>query len=191
MKTIILSLTIFALLGCSKAENNYNQTLQNMGDTINVSDVKVKDMDGKEVALSDYKGKVLLIVNVATYCGNTPQYEGLQAIYEKYNAQGFEVLGFPSNDFGEQEPGTNDEIRTFCENKYKVSFPLFDKVAVLGDNKNPLYAKMINFPPGIDVKWNFEKFLIDKNGNVVGRFHNKTKPESEEVVSAIETELKK
>lgn len=191
MKTIIFILTIFALLGCSKAENNYNSTLQNMTDTINISDVKVKDMDGKEVSLSYYKGKVLLIVNVATYCGNTPQYEGLEAIYEKYNAKGFEVLAFPCNDFGEQEPGTNDEIRTFCENKYKVSFPLFDKIAVLGDNKNPLYAKMINFAPGGDVKWNFEKFLVDKNGNVVGRFHNKTKPESEEIVSAIETELKK
>lgn len=192
MKTLILSL-IIGFLGCSRTGNTYNNNLtsQTMTDTINISDITVKDMDGKEISMSDYKGKVLLIVNVATYCGNTPQYEGLETIYEKYNSQGFEVLAFPCNDFGGQEPGTNDEIRTFCENKYKVTFPLFDKIAVLGDTKNPLYAKLTRFPKTTDVSWNFEKFLVDKNGNVVGRFAHKTKPESEEIVNAIETELKK
>lgn len=191
MKTLILSL-ILGFLGCSKIANTYNnQTSQTMTDPINISDIKVKDMDGNDVALSDYKGKVLLIVNVATHCGNTPQYEGLEAIYEKYNVQGFEVLAFPCNDFGGQEPGTNDEIKAFCETNYKVTFPLFDKIEVLGNNKNPLYEKLIQFPKTTDVSWNFEKFLVDKNGNVVGRFAHKTKPENEEIVSAIESELKK
>lgn len=191
MKTLILSL-ILGFLGCSKIANTYNnQTSQTMTDPINISDIKVKDMDGNDVALSDYKGKVLLIVNVATHCGNTPQYEGLEAIYEKYNAQGFEVLAFPCNDFGGQEPGTNDEIKAFCETNYKVTFPLFDKIEVLGNNKNLLYEKLIQFPKTTDVSWNFEKFLVDKNGNVVGRFAHKTKPENEEIVSAIESELKK
>lgn len=192
MKTLILSL-ILGFLGCSKIANTYNNNLtsQTMTDPINISDITVKDINGKDVALSDYKGKVLLIVNVATHCGNTPQYEGLEAIYEKYNAQGFEVLAFPCNDFGGQEPGTNDEIKAFCETNYKVTFPLFDKIEVLGNSKNPLYAKLIQFPKTTDVSWNFEKFLIDKNGNVVGRFAHKTKPENEEIVSAIESELKK
>lgn len=192
MKTLILSL-IFGLLGCSKAGNTYNnnQTSQSMNDTINISDISVKDINGKDVSLSDYKGKVLMIVNVATYCGNTPQYEGLENIYKKYNSQGFEVLAFPCNDFGGQEPGTNEEIKSFCESTYKVTFPLFNKIAVLGENKDPLYAKLTQFPKTTDVSWNFEKFLIGKNGNVVGRFAHKTKPENEEVVSAIESELKK
>jgi glutathione peroxidase len=192
MKTLLLSI-IIGFLGCSRIANTYynNITSQTMADPVNIYDIKVKDINGKDVALSDYEGKVLLIVNVATYCGNTPQYEGLETIYEKYNAQGFEVLAFPCNDFGGQEPGSNDEIKTFCAGKYKITFPLFDKIAVLGENKNPLYAKLTQFPKTMDVSWNFEKFLVDKNGNVVGRFAHKTKPENEVIVSAIETELKK
>jgi glutathione peroxidase len=159
----------------------------------NIRDIVVKDMDGKELKLADYKGKVLLIVNVASKCGNTPQYSGLEKIYEKYKSQGFEILAFPCNDFGGQEPGTNEEIKEFCSLTYNVSFKLFDKVKVLGKEKVPLYERLTNnsvTTPG-EVKWNFEKFLIDKNGNITARFGNKVKPESDEVVKAIETELAK
>lgn len=150
-------------------------------------------MEGKNVKLSDYEGKVLLIVNVASKCGYTPQYTGLEAIYEKYKGQGFEILAFPCNDFGGQEPGTNEEIKTFCSVNYKVSFPLFDKIKVLGADKSPLYKLLTNSPSVEqgDIKWNFEKFLIDKKGNIVNRFRSKVKPESEELTKAIETELKK
>lgn len=157
----------------------------------NVKDIVVKDMEGKDVNLSDYKGKVLLIVNVASKCGYTPQYEGLEAIYNKYKDKGFEILAFPCNDFGGQEPGTNEEIKTFCSSKYNVTFKLFDKIKVLGDERSPLYARLINnnVTEKGDVKWNFEKFLVDKNGNIVSRFRSKVKPESEEVTKAIENEL--
>jgi glutathione peroxidase len=159
----------------------------------NIRDITVKDMEGKEVSFADYKGKVLLIVNVASKCGNTPQYAGLEKIYEKYKSQGFEILGFPCNDFGGQEPGTNEEIKTFCSSTYNVSFKLFDKVKVLGKDKAPLYERLINnsVTSTGDIKWNFEKFLIDKDGNIAARFGNKVKPESDEVVKVIEEELKK
>jgi glutathione peroxidase len=191
MKILLLISVFLIFTGCSNTKENSNTKTSAGGkmEEINVYDISVKDMDGKTVSLSDYKGKVLLIVNVASQCGNTPQYEGLEAVYEKYKSKGFEVLGFPSNDFGGQEPGTNEEIRTFCETKYNVTFPLFDKVQVLGESKSPLYAKLINAGPGGDVKWNFEKFLVDKNGNVAERFGNKVKPESDEVIAAIEREL--
>ncbi|MBA4406521.1 glutathione peroxidase [bacterium] len=159
----------------------------------NVKDLAVKDMDGKEVKLVDYKGKVLLIVNVASKCGYTTQYTGLESIYSKYKEKGFEILAFPCNDFGGQEPGTNEEIKEFCSTKYDVTFKLFDKVKVLGDNKSDLYARLINNDATEkgDVKWNFEKFLIDKDGNIVSRFRSKVKPESEEITKAIEQELAK
>lgn len=150
-------------------------------------------MDGKDVKLSDFKGKVLLIVNVASKCGYTPQYTGLEAIYEKYKDNGLEILAFPCNDFGGQEPGTNEEIKDFCTTKYDVTFTLFDKVKVLGDEKSPLYTRLVNsdvVEKG-DIKWNFEKFLIDKTGNIVSRFRSKVKPESEELTNAIEKELSK
>ena len=155
-------------------------------DPINISDVKVKTMDGQEKSLSDFKGKVVLIVNVASKCGYTPQYEGLQKVYEKYKDKGFEILAFPCNDFGGQEPGTNEEIQSFCKTNYNVTFTLFDKIKVLGNEKAPLYSKLIDYDPAGDISWNFEKFLIDKNGNVVGRYKSKVKPESEEFTSAIE-----
>ena len=159
----------------------------------NIQDVTVKDMNGKEVKLSEYKGKVLLIVNVASKCGYTKQYAGLEAIYEKYKAQGFEILAFPCNDFGGQEPGTNEEIQEFCSSTYSVKFKLFDKIKVLGDEKAPLYARLTNnknVEQG-DIKWNFEKFLVDKEGNVVGRFRSKVTPESEELTKAVGAELSK
>ncbi len=156
----------------------------------NIYDLKVRTMEGAEKNLSDYKGKVLLIVNVASRCGYTPQYEGLEALYLKYKEKGFEVLAFPCNDFGGQEPGTNDEIRTFCESKYNITFTLFDKIKVLGEEKSPLYARLTeNSEPAGDIEWNFEKFIIDKSGNIVSRFRSKTKPESEEVTKTIETLL--
>ena len=160
----------------------------------NIKGIVVKDMEGKNVNIADnYKGKVLLIVNVASKCGNTPQYAGLEDLYKKYKDKGFEILGFPCNDFGGQEPGTNTEIKQFCTTNYDVTFKLFDKIKVLGKDKSPLYARLINnsITKTGDVKWNFEKFLIDRNGNIVARFGNKTQPESEEVVKAIEKELAK
>lgn len=156
----------------------------------NIYDLKVRTMEGGEKNLSDYKDKVLLIVNVASRCGYTTQYEGLEKIYQKYKDKGFEVLAFPCNDFGGQEPGTNDEIRTFCESKYNVTFALFDKLKVLGEDKSPLYARLTeNSDPSGDIEWNFEKFIIDKSGNIVSRFRSRTKPESEEVTKKIETLL--
>jgi glutathione peroxidase len=189
MKYIALALLTTIIL-FSDAKVSYSNNKNNMAqDTINIINEKVRNIDGQEVSLSDYKGKVLMIVNVASFCGYTPQYEGLENIYKKYKDMGFEILAFPCNDFGAQEPGSNEEIKTFCTTRYSVTFPLFDKIKVLGNEKSPLYAKLINFPPADDISWNFEKFLIDKNGNVVARFKSKVTPESEEITSAIEKEL--
>lgn len=159
----------------------------------NIGDVTVKDMNGKEVNLADYKGKVLLIVNVASKCGYTPQYEGLEKIYEKYKDRGFEILGFPCNQFGGQEPGTNSEIKEFCSTNYGVTFPLFNKIEVNGPNRSPLYEKLTgnSITEQGDIKWNFEKFLISKNGDIVARFRSKITPESDEITGAIEKELVK
>jgi len=160
--------------------------------TDNINNITVLDMNDKEVNLSSYNGKVLLIVNVASECGNTPQYAGLEEIYKKFQPEGFEILAFPCNDFGGQEPGTNEEIQTFCKTNYDVTFKLFDKIKVLGSDKSPLYALLTNNSVTYkgDVKWNFEKFLIDKNGKIVARFGNKVQPTSEEIVSSIEEQLK-
>lgn len=180
---ILLSTQISAKINSKTPEETSN----------NILDLTVKDINGKEIKLSNYKGKVLLIVNVASKCGYTPQYEGLEKIYENYKNKGFEILAFPCNDFGAQEPGTNEEIKEFCSTKYNVTFPLFDKIKVIGKEKSPLYERLINsknVEQG-DVKWNFEKFLIDKNGDIVARFRSKVKPESDEIISAIEKELSK
>lgn len=159
----------------------------------NINDITVLDMNNKKVNLSDYNGKVLLIVNVASECGYTRQYAGFQEIYEKYHPQGFEILAFPCNDFGGQEPGTNEQIQNFCSSKFGVTFKLFDKVKILGNDKSPLYARLTNnsVTEKGDVKWNFEKFLISKEGKIVGRYRSKVEPTSEELISAIEKELKK
>jgi len=158
----------------------------------NINDIVVKDIDGNDVKLSDYSGKVLLIVNVASKCGLTPQYEKLEALYKQYKEQGLVVLGFPCNDFAGQEPGTNEEIKNFCSMEYGVTFPMFDKIKVLGEQKAPLYAKLLSNPDtgSQDIKWNFEKFLISKSGDVVGRFGSRVQPDAEEVVKAIEAEIK-
>lgn len=161
--------------------------------TKSVLDFKMKDIDGKDVKLNKYKGKVLLVVNTASKCGYTPQYEGLQAIYEKYNAKGFYVLGFPANNFGGQEPGKETEIKEFCESKYKVKFPMFAKISVKGEDQDPMYkfltSKETNPEFAGDITWNFNKFLVDRSGKVVARFSSKDTPESEKVVQAIEKYL--
>jgi len=154
----------------------------------------LKSIDGKPVALSEYHGKVLLLVNVASKCGFTPQYTALESLYEKYKDRGLVIVGIPANNFGGQEPGTNEEIKKFCSNKYNVSFPMMSKVSVLGDDKTPLYAfltdKSVNPQIGGDIKWNFTKFLFDRNGRPVARFEPNVTPDSPQVVSAVEAALK-
>jgi glutathione peroxidase len=157
--------------------------------SITISDIAVKTMDGQEQQLKAYAGKVLLIVNVASYCGYTSQYAGLQKLYEKYKAQGLEVLAFPCNDYGMQEPDANEKIQQFCSTRFGVTFPLFDKVHARGAEQHPLYAKLTQTEPKGDVSWNFEKFLIGKDGAVAGRFKSGVGPEAPELVSAIEEAL--
>ena len=159
----------------------------------NIYDFTLPSIDGTPMPLSQFKGKVVLMVNVASQCGYTPQYTALEAIYEKYKAQGFVIVGFPANNFGAQEPGTNEEIKTFCSRKYSVTFPLYSKVSVKGDDETPLYqylTKQTAPPISGEIKWNFTKFLVDKNGKVVQRFESAVTPDSPEVVSAIEKLLK-
>jgi glutathione peroxidase len=158
-------------------------------------DFTMTSIDGKPVELSSYKGKVVLFVNVATRCGNTPQYQSLEAIYKKYRDQGLVVLGFPANEFGHQEPGTNEEIAKFCQSTYSVDFPMFAKIVVKGEGIAPLYENLTSAETDPKfagpVTWNFEKFLIGRNGQVVNRFKPGTKPDSPEVVQAVEAELAK
>ena len=169
----------------------FNSTSTNT--SANVSDFIVKNINLNEVKLSDYKGKVLLIVNVASKCGFTTQYEGLQKIYELYKDRGFEILGFPCNDFGGQEPGTNEEIKNFCSLNYRITFPMFDKIRVKGDEKAPLFDLLTNnsVTGKSSIKWNFEKFIIDRDGNIVKRFRSIIKPDSRKITSLIEKELSK
>lgn len=179
-------------------------------------DIPLETIEGQPTTLSTYQGKVLLVVNVASKCGFTPQYTGLETLYRQYNAKGFEILGFPANDFAGQEPGSNAEIAQFCSTEYPVSFPLFSKVSVTGPQKHPLYAELISSRPertrnndellthlseyaaehGFpapnqlpELLWNFEKFLIDRNGNVVGRFNSDIAPEDPKLTQAIEAVL--
>ena len=158
-----------------------------------VLDYTMQDIDGKDVDLSQYKGKVLLIVNVASKCGLTPQYEQLVALQDKYADQGFTVLGFPANNFMQQEPGTNAEIKTFCSTKFGVQFPMFSKISVKGDDQAPLYEELTskdsNGEFGGEIAWNFTKFLVNKEGTVVSRFEPPVKPDAPEVTGAIEEEL--
>ncbi len=180
----------------------------------NIYEIPVKTIDGKKTNLGEFKGEVLLVVNVASKCGLTPQYESLQKLYDEYHDKGFEVLGFPSNDFMGQEPGTEDEIKDFCSTKFNVQFPMFSKVGINGENRHPLYANMIESHPQTDVVngndlldglikfghkhldetdvlWNFEKFLISKNGEVVARFAPDVTAEDERLTSKIDAELAK
>jgi glutathione peroxidase len=148
---------------------------------MSVYEFNAKGIDGKEVPLRQYEGKVLLIVNVASQCGYTPQYPGLEKLYEKYKDKGFEILGFPCNQFGSQEPGTESEIKTFCETSFGVKFPLFSKIDVNGDQAHPLYVYLKKTLPGLlgteGIKWNFTKFLVDRKGNPLKRYASKDTPE--------------
>lgn len=175
-----------------------------------ITDIPLKTIDGKPATLGDYAGKVLLVVNVASKCGLTPQYEGLEALYKARKDEGLTVLGFPANNFREQEPGTNEEIKAFCSTTYGVDFPLFSKISVVGDDQHPLYAALTQAKPdaqgegfmrerlssrGVDVApkpgivWNFEKFLIGRDGQVVDRFSPDVPPDDERIIKAIDKAL--
>lgn len=188
---VISAASLLSLGACSSAPSQDGSTKGPQAtDASTIYDFTMKSIDGKEVPLKDFKGKVLLVVNVATYCGNTPQYAGLEKLYNQYKDQGFEVLGFPANEFGQQEPGTNAEIKTFCTSKYNVTFPMFSKIIVKGPGMNPLYQWLVaSAPYHKDVEWNFGKFLIGRDGKVVNRFSPFTKPETTDVEGAIKDAL--
>lgn len=150
---------------------------------------KMTDIDGVARPMSDYKGKVVLVVNTASQCGLTPQYAGLEALYRKYKDKGFVIVGFPCNDFNGQEPGTEAEIKQFCTGKYDVTFPMYSKIHVKGSEQAPMYKWLIEKTDGKDVEWNFGKFLVDKEGHVLGRFPSKMTPEDPTVVAAVEKAL--
>ena len=155
----------------------------------NVHEFTLNSIDGKPTPLANFNGKVVLIVNVASRCGYTPQYAGLEKLYQKYKDQGFVIVGIPANNFGGQEPGTNEEIATFCSRNYSVTFPMMAKVSVKGDDITPLY-QYLTTEKGGDVKWNFTKFLIGKDGKIADRFESKVVPDSPELAAAIESALK-
>jgi glutathione peroxidase len=159
-----------------------------------VYDFTMPALNGTPTRLAGFKGKVVLVVNVASQCGYTPQYEGLQALYAKYKDQGFAIAGFPANNFGGQEPGTNEEIGAFCRSKFGVTFPMFSKISVKGGDQAPLYKfltdKSANPKTGGEIQWNFTKFLVDRTGKVIQRFEPAVEPQSKELVSAVETALK-
>ncbi len=182
MRKLILSLMLFLAAGGMTAAN-----------ATSIYDFTMNSIDGQPVSLKSYSGKVVLLVNVASKCGFTPQYAGLEALYEKYKDRGLVIIGIPANNFAQQEPGTNEEIKTFCSRKYNVTFPMMAKVSVLGDDKTPLYQFLTNKSTdpkfGGDIKWNFTKFLFDRNGNLVARFEPPVKPDSEEVQTTIESAL--
>jgi glutathione peroxidase len=193
-----LASTITATLACGAifSISLFSQASEKhgSGDKMNsVYDFTLNDIDRKQVSLSQYRGKVVLIVNVASRCGFTPQYTGLQNLYSKYQDRGFVILGFPANNFLAQEPGSEEEIKTFCSTKYNVTFPMFSKISVKGDDIHPLYkfltSKETNPDFGGDIKWNFSKFLVDRSGKIIARFEPAVKPESEPVVQAIEKAL--
>ena len=172
---LLLGLVIIMAGSMFAASSLYNFTLPSI--------------DGKPMPLADFKGKVILMVNVASQCGYTPQYTALETVYEKYKDKGFVIVGFPANNFGQQEPGTNQEIKTFCSRKYSVSFPLYAKVSVKGADQTPLYQYLTKeADPAVagEIKWNFTKFLVDRSGHVVQRFEPAVTPDSPQVVSAIE-----
>ena len=188
---VALSITCLSVVRAITARSEPAMT---SGAYKSVYDFTMKNIDGKDVNLGAYKGKVVLIVNVASRCGYTPQYEGLQKLYTTYKDRGFVILGFPANNFLGQEPGTNEEIKEFCSLKYGVTFPMFSKISVKGDDKHPLYKflteKETNPDFGGEITWNFNKFLVGKDGKILAHFSQKDKPEDEKVVQAIEAALK-
>ena len=181
MKTVVL-LTTMLMMSLTPADITSDS----------IYEFKPTNINGKETSLSEYKGKVLLIVNTASECGYTPQYEGLQALYEQYKDQGLVILGFPANNFGGQEPGTDNQIKEFCKVNYGVNFPMFSKVSVKGGDQHPLFKYLTTADnPDFtgEIKWNFEKFLISTDGVLKHRFRSATKPQSDEITRAIEKEL--
>jgi glutathione peroxidase len=180
----LMAAAIFALLFCVTALSAGDKT---------VFDYTLSSIDGQPAPLSAYKGKVVMLVNVASRCGFTPQYSALEAIYERYKDRGFVIVGIPANNFGAQEPGTNQEIKTFCQSKYNVKFPMMSKISVKGDDQTPLYQfltdKSANPKTGGDIQWNFTKFLVGPDGQILARFEPKVTPDSPEVTSAIESAL--
>lgn len=194
MKTFIIATSLMTLMGGlfmaipdAQAEQ---EGLLMAAKTTSFYDFTMDDIDGKPVNLSQYKGKALLIVNTASFCGNTPQYTELEAMYEQYHDKGFEILAFPANNFGQQEPGTNAEIKGFCLTKYSISFPLFSKISVKGSDKHPLYQYLTEKSPFPgEVEWNFQKYLVDRSGNIVARFPHRMKPSSPEIVQEVKRVL--
>ncbi len=180
MKIIFFTITLLFLM-ISKSER-----------TDSIYQYELNLINGEIVSLEEFKGDVLLIVNTASECGFTSQYEGLQKLYETYSDQGFKVLGFPANDFGGQEPGTDEEIAQFCEMNFGVTFPLFSRLSVRGDEQHPLFEMLVNKEnPDFtgEISWNFEKFLIDRNGNLLRRFQSNVSPDSNDMISSIEKAL--
>ena len=176
-------LSLFGI-GCAKVDPTTAQNVEN------IYAFTMKDIDGKEAPLKKYEGKVVLIVNVASKCGLTPQYKGLETLYKKYKDKGFVILGFPANNFMGQEPGTNEEIKTFCSTKYDVTFPMFSKISVKGDDRDALYTWLVAHSGRLDeVEWNFAKFLVGRDGKVAGRFSPKVSPDDEEISKLIEKQL--
>ena len=192
-KLVVLSTIIASLAAFTYSAAMASGNASKKGDPASIYEFTMKNIDGKQVSLSDFRGHVVLIVNVASRCGFTPQYEALEKIYQKYQSQGFVILGFPANNFMSQEPGTDEEIKTFCSARYNVTFPMFSKISVKGSDMSPLYKYLTDKSSdpdfGGDIKWNFNKFLLDKNGKIVARFEPPVKPDSDQVVQAIEKAL--
>jgi glutathione peroxidase len=186
MKTVLMYFFVVAITAVLTGHNAVAKTDKTMTPT-GIYSFTMKTIDGKEQPLSAYKGKVALIVNVASFCGFTKQYTALEALYNKYKNKGFIILGFPANNFGSQEPGTDAEIKDFCTSKYDVTFDMFSKISVKGNDEHPLYKYLTNDTKFKgDIEWNFTKFLVDKNGNVVARFQSKVVPNDEAVTKKIE-----
>lgn len=197
MLKVVVAILILAVVGIAGAAYKYgfilNPTPTAPPAEKSMFEFTMKDIDGKDVKLEAYKGKVVMVVNVASKCGYTPQYEGLETIYNKYKDRGLMVLGFPANNFMGQEPGTEKEIKEFCATRYGVTFPMFSKISVTGKDQHPLYtyltSKESNPEFGGDISWNFNKFLIDRSGKIVARFGSKDKPEGEAVTAVVENYL--
>ena len=182
---LVTALTVIFGFGCVSAQTDGKMTQKS------IYDFEMTDINGKQVDLGEYKNKVALIVNTASKCGYTQQYEALQSVYDKYKDKGFVILGFPANNFGGQEPGSNEEIKEFCTLKFKVTFPMFAKISVKGEDQDAFYNFLTNDKakfPG-EISWNFEKFLVNGNGEIIARFKSKVTPDSPEVVEAIKKAL--
>ena len=181
------------MAGCVTAQSD--DTKPEVTEKPVVLNYKMKSLDGQDVDLSKYKGKVVLFVNTASKCGNTPQYDGLQKLHDKYKGEGLAILGFPADNFGHQEPGSNGEIAEFCKKNYGVTFDMFSKISVKGDDKAPLYALLTSGAGDAklagDVDWNFAKFLVGRDGKLVARFKARTKPDAPEFLEAVQSELAK